>query len=158
MKITRRGFVQVAGAATAVGLAGVPFIAMGAGKKVVVVGGGTGGATAAKYLKRADPSIDVTVIEANKDYYTCYMSNEVLSGDRTMDSIKFGYSGLAGHGINVVHDRVTEVDGAKKVVKTKSGKSYPFDRCIVAPGVDFKWEAIEGFSEEVAATKVTHAW
>jgi len=158
MKITRRGFVQVAGAATAVGLAGVPFIAMGAGKKVVVVGGGTGGATAAKYLKKADPSIDVTVIEANKNYYTCYMSNEVLSGERTMDSIKFGYSGLAGHGINVVHDRVTEVDGAKKVVKTKSGKDYPFDRCIVAPGVDFKWEAIEGFSEEVAATKVTHAW
>jgi len=75
-----------------------------------------------------------------------------------MDSIKFGYSGLAGHGINVVHDRVTEVDGAKKVVKTESGKDYPFDRCIVAPGVDFKWEAVEGFSEEIAATKIPHAW
>lgn len=158
MKITRRGFVQVAGAATAVGLTGAPFIAMGAGKKVVVVGGGSGGATAAKYLKKADPSIEVTVIEANKDYYTCYMSNEVLSGERSMDSIKFGYSGLAGHGIEVVHDRVTEVDGANKVVKTKSGKDYAFDRCIVAPGVGFQWDAIEGFSAEVAATKVTHAW
>ena len=80
MKITRRGFIQTAGAATAVGMVGVPFIAKGAGKKVVVVGGGTGGATAAKYIRLADPSLDVTLIEPNKEYYTCYLSNEVLSG------------------------------------------------------------------------------
>ena len=158
MKITRRGFVQAAGAATAVGLVGMPHIALGSTKKVVVVGGGTGGATAAKYLKRADPSIDVTLIEADEHYYTCYMSNEVLSGERTMESIMFGYTGLAGHGINVVHDMVTGIDGEKKVVKTKSGKSYAFDRCIVSPGVDYKWETVEGFSAEVADTKVPHAW
>jgi len=158
MKITRRGFVKAAGAATAVGLIGAPHIALGSSKKVVVVGGGTGGATAAKYLKRADPSIDVTLIEANKDYYTCYMSNEVLSGERDMNSIRFGYSGLSGHGINVVHDMVTGIDGEKKVVKTKSGKSYAFDRCIVSPGVDYKWETVEGYSAEVAETTVPHAW
>ena len=105
MNITRRGFVKAAGAATAVGLIGAPHIALGASKKVVVVGGGTGGATAAKYNKRADPSIDVTLIEMNKSYYTCYMSNEVLSGHRTLNSIMFEYGGLAGHGINVVHDQ-----------------------------------------------------
>ena len=94
MKITRRGFVKGAGAAAAVGMVGTPFIALGASKKVVVVGGGTGGATAAKFLRMADPSIEVTLIEANKHYYTCYMSNEVLGGVRSIDSIKFGYTGL----------------------------------------------------------------
>ena len=115
MKITRRGFVQGAGAATAIGMIGTPYIALGASKKVVVVGGGTGGATAAKYLLMADPTIEVTLIEANKHYYTCYMSNEVLGGDRSIDSIKFGYSGLAKQRVNVVHDVVTGIDAKAKV-------------------------------------------
>ncbi|OQX42945.1 MAG: cytochrome C, partial [Candidatus Sedimenticola endophacoides] len=101
MKITRRGFIQTAGAATAAGMVGVPYIAMGASKKVVVVGGGTAGATAAKYIRMADANVEVTLIEANKHYHTCYLSNEVLSGERTMDSIKFGYAGLEGHGVKV---------------------------------------------------------
>ncbi len=157
MKITRRGFVKGAGAATAVGMIGTPFIALGASKKVVVVGGGTGGATAAKYLKLADPTIDVTLIEANKHYYTCYLSNEVLSGDRTIDSIKFGYSGMGKHGVKIVHDIVTGIDAGKRVVKTKGGKSFNYDRCVVAPGVDFKWDTVEGYDANVAET-ITHAW
>ena len=157
MKITRRGFIQTAGAATAIGVAGVPYIALGASKKVVVVGGGTGGATAAKYLRMADPSIEVTLIEANKHYYTCYLSNEVLSGDRSMDSIKFGYDGLAKHGVKVVHDVVTVIDAAAKVVKTASGQSFGYDRCVVAPGISFNFGLIEGYDAEVAE-KIPHAW
>ena len=157
MKITRRGFVQAAGAATAVGLAGVPYLALGATKKVVVVGGGTGGAPAAKYIKMADSSIDVTLIEANKHYYTCYMSNEVIGGGRSLDSIKFGYGGMAKHGIKVVHDMVTGIDAGAKKVMTKGGKSFDYDRCVVAPGIDFKWEGIEGYGESVAET-IPHAW
>ncbi|MCB1857183.1 MAG: FAD-dependent oxidoreductase [Gammaproteobacteria bacterium] len=157
MKITRRGFIQTAGAATAIGIAGVPYIALGAGKKVVVVGGGTGGATAAKYIRMADPSVEVTLIEANKEYYTCYMSNEVLSGERSLDSIKFGYSGMAKHGVTVVHDTATEIDAQAKVVKTAGGKSFGFDRCIVAPGIDFQWGKIEGY-DNAAAEKIPHAW
>ncbi|QYZ66718.1 MAG: cytochrome C [Gammaproteobacteria bacterium (ex Lamellibrachia satsuma)] len=157
MKITRRSFVQGAGAATAVGMIGAPFIALGASKKVVVVGGGTGGATAAKYLKMADPTIDVTLIEANKHYYTCYLSNEVLSGDRTIDSIKFDYSGMGKHGVKIVHDIVTGIDAGKRVVKTKGGKSFNYDRCIVAPGVDFKWDTVEGYDANVAEI-IPHAW
>lgn len=156
-KITRRKFVQAVGAVSAVSAIGFPSIVLGASKKVVVVGGGTGGATAAKYLKMADPSVDVTIIEANKDYYTCYLSNEVLSGERAIDSIKFGYTGLAKHGVNVVHDYVTGIDAKAQKVMTKSGKSFPYDRCIVAPGVDLKWETIEGY-DEAASHKVTHAW
>jgi sulfide dehydrogenase [flavocytochrome c] flavoprotein subunit len=157
MKITRRGFIQTAGAATAVGMVGVPYIAMGASKKVVVVGGGTAGATAAKYMKMADPSVDVTLIEANSHYYTCYMSNEVLGGDRSLDSIKFGYTGLAKHGINVVNDKVTGIDAKSRTVKTAGGGSYGYDRCVVAPGIDFKWDTIEGYDAQVAE-KIPHAW
>jgi sulfide dehydrogenase [flavocytochrome c] flavoprotein subunit len=157
MKITRRGFVKGAGAATAIAMIGTPYLALGASKKVVVVGGGTGGATAAKYLRMADPTIEVTLIEANQHYYTCYMSNEVLSGDRTIDSIKFGYSGLGKHGVKVVHDVVTGIDAKAKVVKTQGGGTYNYDRCIVAPGIDFKWETIEGYDATVAET-IPHAW
>jgi sulfide dehydrogenase [flavocytochrome c] flavoprotein subunit len=155
MNITRRRFVQAAGTVAVAGAIGMPHLVFGAGKKVVIVGGGTGGATAAKYLRIADPSLDVTLIEANEHYYTCYLSNEVLSGERSLDSIKFGYSGLQKHGVRVVHDTVTSIDDG--VVKTKGGHSFPFDRCIVSPGVDFKWEAIKGYGPEVVE-KIPHAW
>jgi sulfide dehydrogenase [flavocytochrome c] flavoprotein subunit len=157
MKITRRGFIQTAGAVTAVGMAGAPMLAFGAGKKVVVVGGGTGGATAAKYIKMADPSVEVTLVEANKNYHTCYMSNEVLGGVRSIDAIRHGYAGLGAHGIKVVHDMVTGIDAKAKMVKTAGGQSLGYDRCVVAPGIDFKWETIEGYDAKVAET-IPHAW
>ncbi|MCB1829405.1 MAG: FAD-dependent oxidoreductase [Gammaproteobacteria bacterium] len=157
MKITRRGFIQAAGAATAISVAGVPYIALGAGKKVVIVGGGTGGGTAAKYLRMADPSIEVTLIEPNKHYYTCYLSNEVLGGSRTLDSIKFGYDGLAKHGVKVVHDTATGIDAAAKTVTTAGGQSFSYDRCVVAPGIDLLYDKIEGYSAAAAET-IPHAW
>jgi sulfide dehydrogenase [flavocytochrome c] flavoprotein subunit len=157
MKMNRRDFVKAAGAATAVGLVGVPHLAFGAGKKVVVVGGGTAGATAAKYIKRLDSSIDVTIVEPNEEYFTCYFSNEVIGGERSMDDIKVSYDGLKAHGIEVVQDSATGIDGAAKVVKTASGKDLPFDRCVVAPGVEMLYGKIEGYSEE-AAQKLPHAW
>ncbi|GAB6043966.1 FCSD flavin-binding domain-containing protein [Endothiovibrio diazotrophicus] len=156
-EMTRRGFVKLAGAATAAGTLGLPHIARAAGKRVVVVGGGTGGATAAKYVRMMDPSVEVTLIEKNAHYHTCYMSNEVLSGERTLDSIQFGYDGLKGHGVNVVMDEVTAIDPVAKKVTTKGGKSYAFDRAIVSPGIAFKWETIEGYDEQVAE-KIPHAW
>ncbi|MES9871308.1 MAG: NAD(P)/FAD-dependent oxidoreductase [Sedimenticola sp.] len=157
MKITRRGFIQTAGAATAAGMVGVPYIALGASKKVVVVGGGTAGATAAKYIRMADPTVDVTLIEANKHYYTCYMSNEVLGGGRSIDSIKFGYTGLGKHGVKVVNDKVTGIDAKARMVKTAGGKSFSYDRCVVAPGIDLKYDTIEGYDAKVAES-ITHAW
>jgi sulfide dehydrogenase [flavocytochrome c] flavoprotein subunit len=135
----------------------LPHIAFGATKKVVVVGGGVGGATVAKYLRRADSSIEVTLIEPNKHYYTCFMSNEVLGGERTMDSIKFDYSGLAKHGVKVVNDTVTGIDAAARKVTTAGGQTFAYDRCVVSPGIDFKWEAIGGYDEKVAES-IPHAW
>lgn len=157
MKMNRRDFVKAASAATAVGLIGAPQLAFGAAKKVVVVGGGTAGATCAKYLKRLDSSLDVTVVEPNETYYTCYFSNEVLAGERTLESLRVGYDGLKAHGINMVFDAATLIDGDKKVVKTAGGKELAYDRCVVAPGIELLYDKIEGYSEE-AANKLPHAW
>ena len=161
-KFTRRSFIKAGAAAGAASLAAgfTPFAiggAHGGSKKVVVVGGGMGGATAAKYIRMMDTSVDVTLIEGNADYYTCFMSNEVLSGERTLDSIKFGYTGLGKHGVKVVIDHVTGIDAAKQMVMTKGGQSFKYDRCIVSPGVDFKYDTIEGYDATVAET-TTHAW
>jgi len=157
MNMNRRDFVKVAGTATAVGVVGIPHLALGtAEKKVVVVGGGSGGATAARYIKLADASVDVTVIEPNTHYHTCYMSNEVLGGDRDIDTIKFGYDKLKAMGIKVVHATAERVDPAAKAVKA-GGKDYAFDRCVVAPGIELLYDRIEGYGE-AASRKLPHAW
>ncbi|MDX2507079.1 MAG: NAD(P)/FAD-dependent oxidoreductase [Gammaproteobacteria bacterium] len=158
--ISRRNFIQLTGGAAAVSTMGFSNILL-AGKSagnVVIVGGGVGGATAAHYIKRADPAVNVTIVEPNKDYYTCFFSNEVISGERSLDSIKFGYKNLESMGVKIVQDYASNIDAGKKHVVTKSSGNIPYDRCIVSPGVDFKWDTLEGYDAEVAATKIPHAW
>ena len=158
-KFNRRDFLKLSGgaAALATSMGYSSFAIGGAKKKVVVVGGGIGGATVAKYIRMVDSSVEVTVIEPNAHYHTCFMSNEVLSGERTIESIRFGYAGLQAHGVNVVQDSVTGIDAHARVVKTAGGNSYNYDRCIVSPGVDFKWDLIDGYDASVAES-IPHAW
>ncbi len=156
IKLNRRHFLKAAGASTAASLA-FPYAASGASKKVVVVGAGAGGAIAAKYIKMGDKSIDVTLIEADRHYYTCFMSNEVVGGERDLNTLKFDYRGLAAHGINVVHDRATGVDAGKKTVTTADGGKFNYDRLVLSPGIDFRWGAIEGYDEQ-AAEVMPHAY
>ena len=155
---SRRNFLQVssaAAAATTVGLSSFAIAGSHGGKgKVVIVGGGLGGATAARYIKYADSKIDVTIIEPNKHYYTCFTSNEVISGERSIDSIKFGYDKLKAMGVKVIHDVATNIEG-KKVTTAKHGK-IAFDKCIVSPGVDYKWA--HGQTAANAETDMPHAW
>lgn len=156
--LTRRTLLKSSAAGVAAGsMMGLSQVAMAANNKVVIVGGGVAGSTAAKSLKRLDPKLDVTLIEANKNYHTCFMSNEVINGDRDIKSITFDYKGLEKHGVKVVFDHVDAIDTAKKQVKTKSGKSYGYDRCIVAPGIQLKYDAIDGYSKEASKT-IPHAW
>lgn len=156
-QFTRRDFIKVTGIAGASGLIGLPIIARASKGKVVIVGGGIGGATAARYLRKADPAIEVTLIEPKVNYHTCFMSNEVIGGDRDISTIRFDYEGLKRDGINVVKDSVTAIDPNGRTVKTAGGQSFGYDRCIVSPGIDFKWDAIDGFDKSVAE-KIPHAW
>lgn len=158
-KINRRNFFRYsAGLTLATSSLGFPGLALGNTKKVVVVGGGVGGTTAAKYLKKLDPTIDVTLIEAKTHYVSCFMSNEVLSGDRTIESLTFSYDKLKNnYGVNIVTDRVNEVDPATKTVKTQGGQSFNYDACVVSPGVDFKWDMIDGY-DAATSEVITHAW
>src|SRR3990170_3955626 len=161
-KLTRRDFLKftgAAGAVSALGALGLPVAARaGANARVVVIGGGFGGATCAKYLRRGDPGIAVTLVEPSTRFITCPFSNYVLGGFRTMASITHGYGALRKrHGVNVVHDTVTAIDPAGRKVTLKSGKVLAYDRLVVSPGIDFKWGAIEGYSEK-AAGAMPHAW
>lgn len=155
--INRRSFLTLAGGTIAATAVGFPMVSFGAGKRVVVVGGGIGGATAAKYIRMADPSIEVTIVEPNKNYHTCFLSNEVLGGNRDIKTIKFGYDGLKKRGVKVVHELAMDIDPVAKNVTLKSGKKLAYDACIVSPGVSFKWDAIEGYDAKVAE-KLPHAW
>ncbi|MEJ2621332.1 MAG: FAD/NAD(P)-binding oxidoreductase [Candidatus Thiodiazotropha sp.] len=155
-EINRRDFIRFATLAGA--SLGFPQLALAANPKVVVVGGGVGGCTAAKYLRKLHPQIEVTLIEPKKVYQSCFMSNEVLSGDRTLESITFDYEGLKRHGVKMVIDRVEAIEADKKQVVTQGGEKFAYDACIVSPGVDFKWDAIEGYDAQIAKEKVPHAW
>jgi sulfide dehydrogenase [flavocytochrome c] flavoprotein subunit len=160
-QFTRRRFIQTTGACTAfASLAAVAPTAFGkdAKARVIVIGGGYGGTIAAKYIKMADPTIDVMLIEKNTHYVSCPMSNEVLGGERSIDSITFDYKTMgASHAINIVHDKVVEIDAAGHTLKTSSGKQYTYDKLVVSPGIDFRFDKINGYSAEVAE-KIPHAW
>jgi len=156
-QVTRRNFIKLSTSVAVASMAGFPLLSFGANKQVVVIGGGAGGATAAKYLRMLDASIDVTLIEQNEFYHTCFMSNEVVSGERTLDSIKFDYKGLEKRGIKVVKAKVTGIDADKKMVTVDGGQTFGYDRLIVSPGVEMKWGAIAGY-DEAASEIMPHAW
>lgn len=154
---SRRRFIQWGAGIGAASLGGFPYIALGASHKIVIIGGGVGGTTAAGYLKKLDPSLEVTLIEAMPYYYTGFMSNEVVVGERPIDSIKFDYEVLIKMGVRVVIDVASQLNPEKKEVITQGGAKFPFDRCIVSPGIDFKWETIAGYNAQIAE-KIPHAW
>ncbi len=156
--LTRRHFLSLAAGATVAGIAGFYFFKQSPRSKVVIIGGGVGGATAAKYIRRADPTIDITLIESNKHYYTCFMSNEVLSGERDINSIKFSYDNLSRkYDIQMEYDTAVEIDPVTKKVRLQGGKTIIYDRLIVSPGIDFRWEKISGYDASVSE-KIPHAW
>ena len=151
---TRRGFLKLAGAA---GLA-APAVAsaQGAGR-VVVVGGGFGGATAARTLKRLQPGLSVTLVEPNPVYTSCPFSNSVLAGLREMPQQQFGYDAVKAAGVTVAPTSATAVDAAGRSVTLADGTKLAWDRLVLSPGIDFDWGAIPGY-DEAAAEKMPHGW
>jgi sulfite dehydrogenase len=152
----RRDFIKFAGAAGAASLAGCATPGGGGKGRVVVIGAGYGGATAAKYIRMWDPGVDVTLVERNDVFTSCPMSNLVLGGNRTMDEIRRSYDGLRRHGVRVIRDEATAVDAAKKVVRLQRTGDLQYDRLIMSPGIDFNFAAIEGY--QAAQDRVLHAW
>lgn len=158
-KLTRRTFNRIIGASGAAAIAGLgaPAIARASGPKVVVIGGGFGGATAAKYLKRFDKTIDVTLIEPNRQFITCPFSNTVLGGLHDLSFITQNFDAFKAMGVTVVHDKAVSIDAAKKQVTLAGGQTLNFDRCIVSPGIDFKWGSVKGVTGDIVE-KIPHAW
>jgi NADPH-dependent 2,4-dienoyl-CoA reductase/sulfur reductase-like enzyme len=162
--MTRRQFLRSSsvglGLGLASGLAGCAGSMKGdftpkSGRRVVVIGGGWGGATAARYVRMADPSIEVILIEPNKEFVSCPFSNLVLSGLRTIESLTQPYDGLRRRGVKFIHESVTAIEPDTKRVRI--GEGYlAYDRLVVSPGIDFQWEQVEGLP--AAKDTVLHAW
>ena len=158
----RRQFVQTLGAGSAVaglGLLGGCASTGGSSAKVVVIGGGYAGATAAKYVRMfSDYQIDVTLVEPNAMFVSCPISNLVVGGHKTMADITTPYDNLSKrHGVRLVRDRVDSIDATKRTVKLAGGAELPYDRLIVSPGIDFLND-IPGLNKPGAQDKVLHAW
>ena len=145
----RRNFIKYGAVSLgAASLYGPNVFAAGSNRRrVVVVGGGYGGATAARYIKLMDSSIEVILIEKNDQFVSCPISNWVLVGMKKMSDISFGYEGLAARGIQVIKDEVIGIDAAAGYVQGKKGR-VEYDRLIVSPGIDFRYDLIEGFHDE----------
>jgi len=160
----RRQFVQgmaVAGSLGALSLLGGCASTPGRNApKVVVIGGGFGGATAAKYLRLwSDYGFDVTLVEPGSVFVSCPLSNLVVGGSKGLGYVILSYDTLVRrHGVRWVQDRATRIDPDKRVVHLANGAKLPYDRLIVSPGVDFMWETLPGMAATSARDNVLHAW
>ena len=160
-RITRRDFVHSVGAlGAATSALGWPSLgqAKANGGRVVVIGGGFGGASCAKYLRRLSADIEVTLVERDSKFLTCPFSNAVLGGLYDMDFITHDYKALsADFGVRVVHDSAVNVDPDARKVRLAGGSSLQYDRLVVSPGIDLRWDVIEGY-DEAASKTMPHAW
>ena len=159
MIFNRRDFLKTMGAVTATGA----LYGCAGGNKasghVVIVGGGYGGATAAKYLRMwSEGGVQVTLIERNAQFISCPISNLVISGDKTMADITIGYEGLKKWGVRVIQDDVTGVDAGKRSIRLAKGGEMSYDRLVLSPGIDFMYEQIPGLNNTDAQGKILHAW
>ena len=153
---SRRKLLKIAGASALAGLIANRAAAAVRGK-VVVIGGGFGGATVAKYLKLHAPDLEVALVERTKEFATCPFSNTVIGGLNELDFITHGYGGLRAAGVEILHDSVVDIDDGRAKIRLAGGEALAYDRLVVSPGIDFKWNAIEGYDES-AAERMPHAW
>lgn len=164
MSVQRRDFLKASAAGLLLGSlsgrAAFSFAAGGAKPRVVVVGGGFGGATAARYLRLwSRGSVNVTLIERNPSFISCPFSNLVLGGTKTMADITFGYGTLKKHGVHVIQGDVLAIDAERRQVRLSDGNSLPYDRLLLSPGIDFMYDLLPGLDPEVAESgMIPHAW
>jgi sulfide dehydrogenase [flavocytochrome c] flavoprotein subunit len=145
-------------ALAAVGALALPHIARAqSGPRLVIVGGGFGGASAARFARINHPTLQVTLIEPLQKFITCPYGNLVLAGDRQLSDITHGYDGLRARGVRVVHDWAAGIDAAAKTVRLRGGDTIGYDKLILSPGIAIRWGGLEGY-DEAASTIMPHAW
>jgi sulfide dehydrogenase [flavocytochrome c] flavoprotein subunit len=154
---SRRDFLKTAASGASAAALPMSARAQASGGRVVVVGGGFAGATCARALKRLDPRIAVTLVEANQTFTACPFSNEVIAGLRDIKAQQFDYKKVAADGLTMAFDSATAVDPQGRVVTLGGGTRLPYDRLVLAPGVDLRWDSLPGYTE-AAAERMPHAW
>ena len=156
-RVNRRQFVSISvAAAGSAALCCAPAIAQGAAH-VVVIGGGFAGATCARQLKRLDRKIQVTLVETNPTFIACPFSNAVIAGFRELSAQRFTYEKVAADGIALAAARATAVEPGARIISLADGQRLSYDRLILAPGIDIRWDALPGYGE-AAAEQMPHAW
>ncbi len=162
MNLTGLSRRQLLGASAALGgltLAGCATTASGPSiGRVVVVGGGFGGATAARYLKMWGGNVDVTLVERNTSFVSCPISNLVIGGHRQIGDVTRGYDGLRAMGVKVVQGEVTAVDAAARKVRLAGGGELAYDRLVLSPGIDFMFSEVGGLQAAVDSGRIAHSW
>ena len=158
-KFSRRRWLGTAGqAALAAGWTiSAPVFSQQSAGRVVVIGGGFGGATAAKYIKQRNPLIDVTLVEPAQKFYTCPFTNLYLGGLRTFEAQGHSFDELRSMGVKVLQDFAQSADGAAKTLKLAGGQTLAYDKLVLSPGIDFLWNKLEGY-DEAASLLAPHAW
>ncbi len=125
--------------------------------RVVVIGGGFGGASCARALRRLDPALQVTLIEPNRTFTACPFSNEVIAGLRKLTAQQFTYDKISAEGVTVIAQAATKIDAQARVVGVADDTAIPYDRLVLSPGIDLRFDALPGY-DEAASTKMPHAW
>jgi NADPH-dependent 2,4-dienoyl-CoA reductase/sulfur reductase-like enzyme len=154
--MTRRNVVRGIAASAASSVVPCPSRAQSAAH-IIVVGGGFGGASCARALKRIDPKLQVTLIEPNRTFTACPFSNEVIAGLREIEAQQFGYDKIAAEGVTVIPQAAAKIDPHARTVGLADGSSVNYDRLVLAPGIDLRFDALPGY-DEAASLKMPHAW
>jgi sulfide dehydrogenase [flavocytochrome c] flavoprotein chain len=154
--MTRRTVVRGIATAAAAPAWPSPSLAQSVAR-IVVIGGGFGGSACARALKRFEPKFEVTLIEPNRTFVACPFSNEVIAGLRDIEAQQFTYDRIGAEGITVIAEAAAKVDAQRRVVDLADGQSLAYDRLVLAPGIDLKFDSLPGY-DEAAAEKMPHAW
>ncbi|SDP08434.1 NAD(P)/FAD-dependent oxidoreductase [Afipia sp. GAS231] len=156
MDVTRRDVARGIASAAAASAFAHPSLAQGAAR-IVVIGGGFGGASCARALRQLDPKLQVTLLEPNQVFTACPFSNEVIAGLRELPMQQFTYDRIAASGVTVAAQAATKIDSLARTVTLADGNSLAYDRLVLAPGIDLRFDALPGY-DEAAAAKMPHAW
>lgn len=152
--ISRRNWIRYSGATIAASFVRHSHASQG---RVVVIGGGFAGASAARELRQMNPHLSVSLIEASATYTACPLSNMVIGGHRKISQQQFGYAALSADGVNVINQHAVDVDPEHRLVTLKDGNKLNYDKLVMAPGIELDWQALQGY-DKTAAKLLPHAW